>query len=152
MNAKIPSQQPVQPTGLGGGSSPYIPFSVCSGCASPFHLECLLDGKARAGAALATTSSGGPRKTTVDHPSRRLNHQLGLTPMQLHMTGYNTHQSALNSPVVARTEVTVGAVFLCSECLAIAGNCGDSRVRAGIYTANVLLPTDKPDKQRVTVS
>ncbi|CAL8070378.1 unnamed protein product [Calicophoron daubneyi] len=109
----IASTTPIQQIAVSSGSSgDYIPFSVCSGCASPFHLDCLLCDTARA-RRLSLRQKKRPRQWDPSKSPLLA----GMTEMDVRMTGYWSLQSSLSNMTAARGESIHGSLFLCNTCL-----------------------------------
>ncbi|CAH8492909.1 unnamed protein product [Schistosoma rodhaini] len=81
-------------------------FSVCSGCACPYHLDCLL-------------SSSTRRASTRRSRTKQLGISSSNSPNNIDSsyTGFLSNFSSLSSVTSARFEVLGGSLILCSFCL-----------------------------------
>ncbi|KAH8854878.1 Bromodomain adjacent to zinc finger domain protein 1A [Schistosoma japonicum] len=87
-------------------------FSVCSGCACPYHLDCLLSSSTRR----TNTRRFRPKQPDISG----LNNSV-LNNSDLSYTGFLSNYSSLSSITSARLEVLGGSLVLCAFCLRSAG-------------------------------
>ncbi|KAH9594130.1 hypothetical protein MS3_00004089 [Schistosoma haematobium] len=76
-------------------------FSVCSGCACPYHLDCLLSSSTRRSRTKQLDISDSNSPNNIDSP----------------FTGFLSNYSSLSSVTSARLEVLGGSLILCGFCL-----------------------------------
>ncbi|VDO51837.1 unnamed protein product [Schistosoma margrebowiei] len=81
-------------------------FSVCSGCACPYHLDCLLSSSIR------RTSTRRSRTRQFDTSDSNSPNNIDAS-----FTGFLSNYSSLSSVTSARLEVLGGSLILCGFCL-----------------------------------
>nr|VZI26070.1 unnamed protein product [Spirometra erinaceieuropaei] len=99
----------------GPGCSLIGAFSVCSACACPFHLDCLLCSRAR------TPSSRNFRPRAASRVSARAS-ELSALPLARHLASpYTLLGALLGSASATRAELTGLSLLLCDRCRRLAG-------------------------------
>ncbi|KAL7054234.1 hypothetical protein AAHC03_026262 [Spirometra sp. Aus1] len=99
----------------GPGCSLTGAFSVCSACACPFHLDCLLCSRAR------TPSSRNFRPRAASRVSARAS-ELSALPLARHLASpYTLLGALLGSASATRAELTGLSLLLCDRCRRLAG-------------------------------